>query len=151
MLRIAFVFYLEYICNFFVFNKSMDENTPYNEPSFVGLLFPNFSTIFWIVTIQCGLLQINQSLSYELLSFYSTSSILRTDQHLAMLEAFRKNHRPLAEVSWQGTTPYYVHTFRLKLANTHAYFYFKFLHRSKNEFWFIDGFRQWFASSSVIF
>jgi hypothetical protein len=90
-----------------------DENTLVKEPAFVGLLFPNFSTTFWVVPIQCGLVKLtthkvtNYSLFTPLLLF------CRTDWHLAMLEVFRKNHRPLAEVSWQGTAPYYVRTFRL--------------------------------------
>ena len=55
-----------------------------------------------------------------------------------MLEAFRKNHRPLAEVSWQGTTPYYVRTFRLQLTNTFALL-FKFAPYSK-----VSLVRRWF-------
>jgi hypothetical protein len=47
-----------------------------------------------------------------------------------VLEVFRKNHRPLAEVSWQGTSPYYVRTFRLQLTNTFALL-FKFALHSK--------------------
>jgi hypothetical protein len=57
-----------------------------------------------------------------------------------MLEAFRKNHRPLAEVSWQGTTPYYVRTFRLQLVNTFALFVIS-LHYQQIEFWFVDVFK----------
>jgi hypothetical protein len=53
----------------------------------------------------------NHSLSYRLLSYYSPSSTLPDRFTLAVLEAFRKNHRPLAEVSWLGTTPNYVDTF----------------------------------------
>jgi hypothetical protein len=50
-----------------------------------------------------------------------------------MLETFQKNHRPLAEVSWQGTTPYYVHTFHLKLANTFAYdLIYSFFNQNEN-------------------
>jgi hypothetical protein len=58
-----------------------------------------------------------------------------------MLEVFRKNHRPLAEVSWQGTTPYYVRTFRLQLMNTLALFVFKFALVWQIEFWFVDSFK----------
>ena len=48
--------FLTVLIDFVSFVSRREENTPYNEPSFVGLLFPNVSTIFWIVTIQCGLL-----------------------------------------------------------------------------------------------
>jgi hypothetical protein len=58
-----------------------------------------------------------------------------------MLEAFRKNHRPLAEVSWQGTSPYYVRTFRLQLVNTFALFVFEFARHLQIEFWFVDVFK----------
>ena len=79
-----------------------------------------------------------QSLSYVLLSLYSFSSTLPSKFTLAMLETFRKNHRPLAEVSWQGTAPYYVRTFRLQLTNTFALL-FKFAPYSK-----VSLVRSWF-------
>jgi ABC-type uncharacterized transport system permease subunit len=37
-----------------------------------------------------------------------------------VLETFQKNHRPLAEVSWQRTARYYVDTFHLQLVNAFA-------------------------------
>jgi len=59
-----------------------------------------------------------QSLSCKLLSLYSPSSTLPSRFILAELEAFRKNHRPLAEVSWHWTAQYYVNTFRSQLIGT---------------------------------
>ena len=55
-----------------------DENTHVKEPAFVGLLFPNFSTTFWVVPIQCGLVKptthkvTNYSLFTPLLLFCRT-------------------------------------------------------------------------------
>jgi len=61
-----------------------------------------------------------QSLSCKLLSFYSPSFTLPSKFVLAELEAFRKNHRPLAAVSWHWTAQYYVNTFRSQLMDTYA-------------------------------
>ena len=92
--------------------KNKDENTPYCEPAFERLL-SSFRFHFLLrSTDSMWMILDYQSLSYVLLSLYLFSSTLPSRFTLAMLETFRKNHRPLAEVSWQGTTPYYVHTFR---------------------------------------
>jgi len=100
----------------------MSEITPSGAPSLVGL-FVSQPIHYLLNSISAVLMFIDyQSLSCKLLSFYSPSSNLPTWLDLAGLEAFRKNHRPLAAVSWHWTTQYYVNTFRSQLIGTYALF-----------------------------
>jgi hypothetical protein len=99
----------------------MSEITSLGAPSLVGL-FVSQPIHYLLNSISAVLMIIDyQSLSYELLSLYSASSNLPTWFTLAVLEVFRKNHRPLAAVSWHWTTQYYVNTFRSQLMDTYAF------------------------------
>jgi len=86
----------------------MSEITSLGAPSLVGLFYSQ--PIHYLLNSISAVLMIidYQSLSCKLLSFYSPSSTLPSRFILAGLEAFQKNHRPLAEVSWHWTAQYYV-------------------------------------------
>ncbi len=67
-----------------------DENTHVNEPAFVGLLFPNFSTIFWIVPIQCGLVMLTTHKVTNYSLFTPLLLLCRTDSHLRCQKFFER-------------------------------------------------------------